>query len=281
MYEHIEYKVNAPVATITLNRPDRLNAWTGRMSYEVKHALDQAEKNKDVVGIIITGAGRAFCAGADMADLQTLTGDVEGDVHKVEIDPEIKNVSPGDADFPEGFRRGFAYISSIKKPVIAAVNGPCAGMAFSISLFCDFRFMGESGLFMSAFSQRGLIAEFGASWMLNRLVGLDRALDILYSSRKISAAESVEMGLATRVYKDEELIPQCEAYIQHLADKCAPLSIQLMKRQAFADLHRSLDEGLNDADELMAMTHKWDEIKEGVRAFTQKRAPNFTRIGEG
>lgn len=279
MYQHIEYTVSEPIATITLNRPDRLNAWTTLMSHELKHALYQAERDTKVVGIIITGAGRAFCAGADMADLQQLTGTGSG-AGVMEIDPALKDVDPGDTEFPEGFRRGFAYIASIKKPIIAAINGPCAGMAFSISLFCDFRYFAESGYMMSAFSQRGLIAEFGASWMLNRLVGLDRALDILYSSRKIKAEEAFSMGLASRVIADDQLIAESEKYLRNLAERCAPLSMQLMKRQLFADLVRSMDEGLTEADELMYMTHKWDELKEGVRAFTEKRPPAFTRIGD-
>lgn len=281
MYQDITYKVADPVATITLNRPKYANAWTTTMSREVRHALAQAERDPLVVGIIITGAGRAFCSGADISSIQTLTtGKSTSDIseetpQKVSLQLSEK---PGDPLFPEGFREGLASMTSIRKPIIAAINGPCVGMAMSISLFCDFRFLSEDGYIKSAFSERGLVAEVSASWMLTRLVGLDRCLDILYASNKISAPEALEMGLVTKVFPADTLITESENYIKSLAQRCAPKSIALMKRQVFADLHRSMAEGNKETNELMATSHTSADLKEGMKAFMKKRPPNFERI---
>jgi len=281
MYQEITYEVADPVATITLNRPKYANAWTIRMSREVKHALAQAERDPHVVGIIITGAGRAFCAGADVSAIQNLTRgksteDIANDTQKDES--LTLTEEPGDPLFPEGFRKGLASMISIKKPIIAAINGPCIGMAFSISLFCDFRFMSEDGYIKSAFAERGLVAEASASWMLSRLVGLDRALDILYASLKITPQEALEMGLATKVFPADTLIEESENYIKSLAERCAPQSIALMKRQVFSDLHQSMAEGAKETNALMKENHKSAALKEGMKAFMEKRPPNFERV---
>jgi enoyl-CoA hydratase/carnithine racemase len=165
MYEHILYAVEGPTAIITLNRPDRLNAWTSRMGLEVRHALATAEADQEIVGIVITGAGRAFCAGADMGTLQEI---FSAGAKKEETDPVLEAANPGDPDMGEGFRQQLSYLMSVRKPIIAAVNGPCVGMAAVLSLNCDMRFVAEKAFFMMAFSQRGLVAEWGSCWMLPR-----------------------------------------------------------------------------------------------------------------
>jgi enoyl-CoA hydratase/carnithine racemase len=171
VYEEILYDIEDPVATITFNRPDRLNALTARTQVELKHALIRAESDERVVGIVLTGAGRAFSAGADMGTLGQIAraGKIEKDegLAKMESESRGRNVDPE-------FGVTWSFIPSLKKPVIAAVNGPCAGMSFAIAAMCDLRFASGKALFTTSFSQRGLIAEHGLSWILPRLVGPSR-----------------------------------------------------------------------------------------------------------
>ena len=168
MYKELLYEVAGPVATISINRPDRLNALTDRTQVELKHALIQAEKDERVVGIILTGVGRAFSAGADMRSLGQIAAS-----GKIEQDEDLSNLraeSGGRETDPE-FSVTWSFILSIPKPVIAAVNGPCAGMSFVIAALCDMRCAAEKAVFTTPFSQRGLIAEHGVSWILPRLLG--------------------------------------------------------------------------------------------------------------
>src|SRR5262249_44174402 len=179
MYEQILYDVTDPVATITLNRPQVLNAWTVRMAAEVKHAVAAAEADPRVVGIVITGAGRGFCAGADLGDLKRLAeGKGIG-----EMPPELA-ADPGDPAVGASFRGTYTYLLSVRKPVIAAVNGPVAGMAVPIMLACDLRFASDRASFTTAFARRGLVGEWGVTWLLTRVVGTAHALDLLFSARR-------------------------------------------------------------------------------------------------
>jgi len=157
MYQEIIYEVADPVATVTLNRPKALNAWTTRMGAEVKHAMAAAENDPHVVAIVITGAGRGFCSGADLNDLRAIS---QGEA-RADAPPELA-ADPGDPSMGESFRGTYTYPLSIRKPVIAAVNGPTAGMAIPIILACDLRFASEQASFTTAFSRRGLIAEWDA-----------------------------------------------------------------------------------------------------------------------
>jgi enoyl-CoA hydratase/carnithine racemase len=167
-YEEIIYEVDDPVATITLNRPQALNAWTDRMGLEVRHAVAAAETDPRVVGIVITGAGRGFCAGADMNRLSA----VSAGSYAPEALPDDLVSEPGDPSFGDDLRLGtHTYLLSVPKPVIAAINGPVAGMAVPIVLACDLRFMATDAVLVTAFAQRGLVAEWGISWLLPRLVG--------------------------------------------------------------------------------------------------------------
>ena len=150
MYEQILYEVADPIATITLNRPRWLNAWTARMGAEVKHALAQAEEDKRVVAILLTGAGRGFCSGVD---LQQLRGISEGQLE--ETPPTELEADPGDPALGEDLRGTYTYLMSIRKPIIAAINGPIAGMAVPIALGCDLRFASDRAIFTTAFSRRG------------------------------------------------------------------------------------------------------------------------------
>lgn len=275
-YQTLTYRREGNVAIITLNRPKQMNAWTGQMGIEVKHAMALAEDDTEVVGIVVTGEGKAFCAGADMADLMAISGQGEGNKN---TGPSLES-NPGDDNMPPVYRKTFSYLASVRKPIIAAVNGAVAGMALPFILFCDMRFFAKSGFVMSAFPQRGLVAEYGTSWILPRIVGIDKAFDILYSSRKIFGEEAKELGLATRVYEDDALVQEAINYMQFLADKCSPDSIRQIKGQVYKDLFRDPEEALDDSVKLMLATFTSADMKEGVAAFMEKRAPKFKRIGK-
>jgi enoyl-CoA hydratase/carnithine racemase len=270
MFQQIIYTVEGPVATITLNRPAQLNAWTDLMAEEVRQAFHQAEQDQQVVGIILTGADRAFCAGADLSLLDAITAGGRP--------PAPTTPAPGDADIGPDYRQAYSYIASIRKPVIAAIHGACVGMALPIALFCDLRFASDKAFFMTAFSQRGLIAEWGSSWLLPRMIGTAHAMDMLLSSRRVYADEAYRMGFVNRVVPHEQLIKQASDYIHDLAQNCAPNSMAIIKRQLHQDWMNSLDTAQNQAVELMLESFNGDDLKEGVAAIVEKRAPNFAPL---
>lgn len=276
MYEQIIYTVEDPVATITLNRPDSLNAWTPRMAAEVRHAVFAAEADPAVVGIVITGAGRAFCAGADMKNLQGLT-EGGGDFATEDLaELRVERSKP----LPQDFSGEYTYLMGLDKPVIAAINGACAGMAVPIALSCDLRFMAAEAPLLTAFAQRGLIAEWGLSWLLPRLVGTGHALDLLFSSRRVTGQEAASMGLVNKALPAEEVLPYAVRYVQELAEKCSPASMAVMKHQVYEQLTDRLGPAEKDARRLMAESFGRPDFKEGVDSFVKKRAPQFPRVGE-
>jgi enoyl-CoA hydratase/carnithine racemase len=275
MYEEIIYDVQDPVATITINRPERLNALTARTQVELKHAMIAAERDERVVGIILTGAGRAFSAGADMRSLAEIAErrGIEQDESLAQLEAESRN-----REVDPEFRVTWSFIPSLKKPVIAAVNGPCAGMSTAIATMCDLRFASESAVFTTSFSQRGLVAEHGLSWMLPRLVGPAKALDLLWSARRVDAREAERLGLVDRVVPADELLPTARGYIEDLAAHASPTSIMVMKRQVYLHLMRPLHEAMEDTNRLMAESLRRDDFREGVASFVEKRAPAFPRV---
>ena len=275
MYEEIIYVVEDPVATITINRPERLNAQTARTQVELKHAMIAAERDESVVGIILTGAGRAFSAGADMrsrAEIAERRG-IEQDQSLAQLEAQWRN-----REVDPELRVTWSFIPSLKKPVIAAVNGPCAGMSTAIATMCDLRFASESAVFTTSFSQRGLVAEHGLSWMLPRLVGPAKALDLLWSARRVDAREAERLGLVDRVVPGDELLATARGYIEDLAAHASPTSIMVMKRQVYLHLMRPLHEAMEDTNRLMAESLRRDDFREGVASFVEKRAPAFPRV---
>jgi enoyl-CoA hydratase/carnithine racemase len=275
VYREINYEVRDPAAIITLNRPEALNAWTMRMAAEVHHAVLRAEADRAVVATVITGAGRAFCAGADM---NMLSGIGDGTAN-LELDTEGLDIAAAEP-LPPDFDGEYTYLLATKKPVIAAINGAIAGMAIPIALCCDLRFMAEEAPLLTAFSQRGLIAEWGIAWLLPRLVGAGRALDLLFSSRRVSGAECAAMGLVNAALPAEQVLPHSIRYVEELAEKCSPTSLAIMKRQVYEQMGPvPLGPAEKEARRLMAESFGRADFKEGVAAFMEKRSPSFERLG--
>lgn len=271
-YQDILYDVSDAVATVTLNRPDRLNAWTGRMGEEVKDAFDSAAGDDAVRAIILTGAGRGFCAGADMELLTGIQNADEEERNRQGSRPDRRNTD-GEMAEHQGL---FSYFITTPKPVIAAINGPAAGMGFILPLYCDMRFAADNAIFTTAFSRRGLIAEHGISWLLPHQVGTHRALDLLLSARKVDAKEAYEIGLVNGVYPAESFMDDVRAYAADLATNVSPRSMRVMKRQVYGAQYQSLTEAVETANDEMVQSFPSEDFKEGVASFMEKRAPNFT-----
>lgn len=256
--------VSDGVMTITLNRPDRGNGWTGPMSRAYFALLDQAARSPDVRAIIVTGAGKAFCVGGDSEILGGIAGG--GDVPKLDASP----VTPAEHWFP----------LSVGKPIIAAVNGACFGIGMQQLLCCDIRFASEDAKFSTAFARRGLAAEMGITWLLPRLVGTGHAADLLISARLVRAPEAERMGLVNRVFLADELMEEARAYALDLADKCAPSSMRTIKQQMWRDLTASLPDSYDHADTLMQASFAGDDFKEGMRSWQEDRSPQFPPLPE-
>jgi len=263
------YEASDAVATITLDRPARLNAWTGRMNTEYRSLLARAAADTSVRVIVVTGAGRGFCAGADT---RALEGHVERGGYDPGTGPALE--SPGYGVRPE-FDAEFAYHFGIPKPIIAAVNGPAAGVGFALACYCDLRFAAAGAKLTTAHGRLGLPAEFGLSWLLPRLVGLTRAADLLLSSRVVLAEEAAAIGLVNMVTPAATLIDSVGEYAHMLATQVSPASLAATKLQLYTDLHRDSATAARDADERLRTMMTGPDFAEGVAALTGRRPPQF------
>lgn len=274
-YDTVLYEVADRICTITLNRPDRLNAWTRQMHFDLKDAMHAAGGDPDVRVIVLTGAGRGFCAGADMGGLQAIQagGGQAGATadRATKAQPDLS----GGSTLAE-FRMNYSYFPTIPKFIIAAINGPAAGLGFVIPLYADLRFAAESAVFTTSFAQRGLIAEHGVSWLLPRLVGLPAAMDLLCSARKFRAPEALSLGLVSRVIADDKLMAETRAYARLMADTVSPRSVAVMKRQIWEAEFQTLSEATLQANHEMELSFQTADFKEGVAHFLEKRAARFT-----
>ncbi|MGD2133006.1 MAG: enoyl-CoA hydratase [Maricaulaceae bacterium] len=266
-YQDILYAVEDGVATITLNRPDRLNAWRAEMDADVRAALKEASADDAVRVIVLTGAGRGFCAGADMAALQAIGGDP-----KVRPEPP----APFDPNSRADFQKQYSYFPAVSKPIIGAINGPCAGLGFVLALYTDIRFASDAAVFTTAFSRRGLIAEHGVSWLLPRLIGFSNAADLLYSARKVDAAEAKDLGLVGKMFPAATFMDEVMAYARMLAREVSPRSLKEMKREIWNAQFQDLGEAIEAANADMAASFSSEDFKEGVAHYVEKRAPAFT-----
>jgi enoyl-CoA hydratase/carnithine racemase len=241
-YQHILYDVGKGIATITLHRPERMNAWTPIMERDVRDAMETAAADDNVRVIVLTGSGRAFCAGADMDALKGLDPDDIG---------RAQNLPAFDMNRRPDWQARYAYYPSIAKPVIAMLNGATAGIGLVHALYCDLRFAADNTVFTTSFARRGLIAEHGISWMLPRIVGHANALDLLMSARRVSSDEALRVGLVNRLYPPDQLREQTYAYARDLADNVSPSAIAVIKRQLYDAPFQTLAEATIDANREM------------------------------
>lgn len=254
MSDAVLYEVKGNIGLITLNRPERLNAWNGDMSAGYFGSLDKAIADPEVRVIVVTGAGRGFCAGADMDVLQGIQG--------------AGGSAPAE-------NRDARFAMTVPKPIIAAINGACAGMGLSHALACDIRFAAAGAKFTVAFSRRGLIAEHGISWTLPRLVGQAAALDLILSGRVFLAEEAAELGAVNKVLPADELMDYTMAYAEDLATNVSPTSMAVMKHQIYSQMTMPIDEAMSQTIKVMKESLKRSDFKEGVSSFLEKRPPNF------
>ncbi len=264
MSEVVLIDVQDGVAVLTLNRPDRLNAWTGEMQVRYLDLLTLCAADEDVRAIVVTGAGRGFCAGADMQNLQAIASQDASGVTTAEHDS-----------------RPMTFPLTICKPIIAAINGPCAGLGLVQALLCDLRFAAQSAKLTTAFARRGLVAEHGISWILPRLVGQARALDLLLSGRVVLGSEAAAIGLVNQAVPDGSVLEQATAYARMLATESSPASMATMKRQVYADYGRDLDDALAEANRLMFESFTAPDLAEGVQSFLERRPPQFAPLSAG
>jgi enoyl-CoA hydratase/carnithine racemase len=253
------YEVEESVATITLHRPEQYNAWTVQMGDEYFDHLERAAAEPEVRAIVVTGAGRSFCPGYDVAALSAL----------------------GSEDGPEGEgdTRPQTFPLGIPKPIIGAINGACAGIGFAMALMCDIRFAAAGAKLTTAFARRGLIAEHGTSWVLPRLVGPARALDLLLSGRVVLAEEARELGLVNFVVPPDQLLPSALEYARDLARNASPTSMSIIKRQVLRHLEVPLDEAMAESNALMLESLRRSDVAEGASSFVERRPPRFAPLG--
>jgi enoyl-CoA hydratase/carnithine racemase len=260
MSEVVLINVEDGVAVLTLNRPDRLNAWTAEMEREYFRLLEECAARDEVRAIVVTGAGRGFCAGADMQELQSIgDGGLDAAAEGRDLRPQT-------------------YPLTVPKPILAAINGPVAGIGLVQALMGDLRFAAAGAKITTAFARRGLVAEHGMSWILPRLVGPSRALDLLFSARVVLAEEACELGLVNRVVAPEKVLDETLAYARDLAVNCSPASMAAMKRQVYGDLERGLAPSLEEANRLMVESLQAPDFVEGVASFVEKREPSFAPL---
>ncbi|MEV5409366.1 enoyl-CoA hydratase-related protein [Thermopolyspora sp. NPDC052614] len=246
--------LNKGVLTLAFNRPDRLNAWTDEMGRRYFDLLEEADRDPAVRVIVVTGAGRGFCAGADFAALHSIQdGTYDGETDK----------------------RPTTFPITIRKPIIAAVNGACAGLGMVHALVCDLVFTAEDAKWTTAFARRGLIAEYGLAWILPRIAGHAVAMDLLLSGRTFTGAEAAALGLARRAVPGERLMQETLAYAWDLARHSSPTSMAVIKRQVWGDWSRTLEESRDDAVREMLQSFARPDFAEGVSSFVERRAPDF------
>jgi enoyl-CoA hydratase/carnithine racemase len=256
--DQVLYSVDGGVCTLTLHNPERRNAWNLDMEERYFSLLDQADADPEVRAIIVTGSGTSFCPGLDTTRLSAVAG--EG---KLTI----------------AARRPQTYPLRIRKPMIAAINGACAGIGLMQAAVCDVRFAARGARFSTAYARRGLPAEYGSSWVLPRLIGVEAALDLLLSARTFTAEEAKDMGLVSRLCDPDQVVVEAYAYAADLARNCSPRSMAAIRRQVYSDLSRTFSDSMVHTLATMQEFAKNEDFAEGVASFVEKRAPRFTPLG--
>jgi len=268
-FAEIIYDKKDRVATVTMNRPEKMNAWTPKMGAEMRTAMLDAERDPAVGAIIVTGAGRAYSAGADMGQLSNIAAGTAsprgGEVHDEWLGAQRAD-----------YRTSYSWPMALNTPVIGAINGACVGLGFTSCLYQDIRIASESARMGLIFTQRGLSIEHGSSWMLPRIVGLARAMELALTGRLIDANEALEMGLVSRVVPQDKLMATAREIASGIANKCSPLGVAQAKKMIYQHLFTDLATGVRDDDASMEMMTRSEDFKEGLKAFLEKRAAKFT-----
>ncbi|MCU1501972.1 MAG: Enoyl-CoA hydratase/isomerase [Ilumatobacteraceae bacterium] len=249
-YETVLYDVSDGVATVTLNRPERLNAWNSRLGAELGDAMAEADGDDDVRVVVVTGAGRAFCAGADLSGGEFGGGPA----------PSLRECWP----------------YQVRKPVIAAINGHAVGVGITYPLLCDVRIAAEDAKIQFAFVRRGAIPELASHAILPRVVGFSVAAELLLSGRMFSGAEALALGLVSRALPSAEVLPAAMALAADIATNTAPVSVAVSKRLLWDAMDKSVAETLRAESSLFGRVTALDDAKEGIAAFVERRAPTWT-----
>lgn len=252
------YDVAGGIATLTFNRPDSMNGMTGNMEVAYFERLRQAEADSDVRVIVVTGAGRAFCAGADLA-------------HRA---------GPDDHSLPNAVIARTTPLD-IRKPMIAAINGACAGVGLAYALQCDLRFAAKPAKFTTAFARRGLIGEYGMAWLLHAIAGRQVALDLLLSARVVQGDEAAALGIISAAFEPDELMPHVMAYAGDLAANVSPASMATVKHQVNGEPAMSVHDATHHAEALMQESLQGSDVGEGIASFLEKRQVAFPPLGNG
>ena len=258
-FEQLKFSVHDGVGTILIDRPERMNAWTPTLEAELRSAIRLAEEDDQVRCVVLTGAGRAFCAGMDMAVLQAAG------------EPSVKLPAPSDDDR----KQRYGYLWDFPKPLIAAINGAASGVGLCIALYCDLRFVAAGAKLSFPYSRRGLAAEHGVAWLLPRLIGPMAAADLLLTGRVFLAEEAANKGLAN-LLPVEGFLDAVLAQAKDIASNTSPRSNQIIKRQLVEARYQSLGQATRVADLEILQARATEDFKEGVAHFMEKRAPQFT-----
>ena len=271
--KNTEYEVDSQgVAIIWLNRPHRMNAWTGRLHTEYCHLLERANSDTAVRAIVVTGRGRGFCVGGDS---EALSGHADRGGYDAGISADIAKPGYGT---DEHFDASFAYHFGLDKPVIAAMNGPAAGVGLALACFADLRFAVPDVKFTTAHGKLNLPAEYGLSWMLPKIVGLGRANDLLLTSRVFTSDEALTLGFVNQIFEPAELVAQTVAYAHQLIASVSPNSLRQTRWQIYKDLHRDVASAVIESERLIEDMAMEEDFKEGIAALVEKRPPDWPSI---
>jgi enoyl-CoA hydratase/carnithine racemase len=259
MTRQVRYEVTDQVCTLTLDNPDRRNAWNPDMEAQYFSALDRASDDPEVRAIVVTGAGRWFCPGLDSQRLEMAAG-------------------------PTGLRlegrRSQHHALTVPKPMIAAINGACAGIGLAQALMCDVRFMSRSAKLATAYAKLGVPAEYGLSWILPRMIGIEWSLDLLMSARPVDGEEALHIGLVTRLCDEGSVFTDAHAYARSLAEGSSPISMATIRRQVWGDLSKHYTDANEGWLEAMVRLNRPEnpDFAEGVAALVEHRSPHFTPL---
>jgi enoyl-CoA hydratase/carnithine racemase len=260
-FQELRYNVRDHVATITFDRPQRRNAWTPVLEHELRAAIALASSTEEVRAIVLTGAGDAFCVGADVA---ALAGGAETAARLRPPSP------PSDDDLAQRY----SYLLAVEKPLLAGINGAAAGIGLCLTLFCDIRYIAAGAKLSAPYARRGLVAEHGSAWLLSRLVGPMNAADLLLSGRVVAAQEAAGMGLA-KLRPAENFADQVQERASEIANRCSPRAVRIIKWQLRVAGSQSLAQATQLADTELESCLGTADFREGVAHFVEKREPNF------